>query len=127
MLKYENKLISDIGCRIYADLPLTLPYDLRGHFQKEWNLLEKRIKDNYILKKRIEEVKERARQDAIKEVNVKALQFIENKKKEWEERIRQEIFKRLDEISFEGYVCGELHIKVKDYYALKKEFGVVGK
>ena len=46
MQKSKNKLISDIFYRIYSNLQL----NQRENFSKEWQILEKRIKDNYIKK-----------------------------------------------------------------------------
>lgn len=49
----ENGKISDIYYRVSANLPISLPYDLRGFFDNEWKELEKRIKKYYIEKEEL--------------------------------------------------------------------------
>ena len=49
----KNKLISDIYLRINASLPATGMEYLRTGFAGEWKVLEKRIEEYYIEKKKM--------------------------------------------------------------------------
>lgn len=51
--KPKNETISDIYHSIYANLPLkgeAFPYDVRGDFAREWQVLEMRIEQYYMRK-----------------------------------------------------------------------------
>ena len=54
--KPKNKTISDIYYRIVANLPITGFENLRDDFKNEWKLLEERIDEHYIEKKKFNKI-----------------------------------------------------------------------